>query len=236
MEQDIAEVLSYEIKKELADRYFGFRKQIEEDKECLCRDVRHCALTREQKIALDLARIYILLRDEDLIRQFLSLTGLKEEIYYDPYLVESSTIRKRVFEGVRPRGLTRRGRFINLVLDSYQTLEDHVEGYREQFGQLSDEIETIKEEIALFYRKNNLGSIMDLLRNLDSCSDATSGSLHQGCAAESYEEKLRIEPPAPLEQQLPIIPPIAPFTQIRTPLKKLARQAYEQRPGERQAG
>ena len=35
MEHDIAKVLSYEIKKELADRYFGFRKIIEDDKEDL---------------------------------------------------------------------------------------------------------------------------------------------------------------------------------------------------------
>ncbi|MEJ2032681.1 MAG: hypothetical protein P8Y63_06520 [Deltaproteobacteria bacterium] len=237
MEPDIAKVLSYEIKKELADRYFGFRKLIEEDKESWARDVQHCAVTLEQKIGLDLVRIYILLHDEKLIRQFLSLTGLEEKIYYDPYLMESPTIRMRVFEGIRSHGLTRRRRFINLVLDSYRTLERHVAGYQEQFGRLSEEIETIREEISIFYRKNNLGSIMNLLRNLDSCSVPGGGDLHggNGPADSNYEEKLRIEPPPPLEQQLPIIPPLVPFAQIRKPLTKLARQAYEQQK-EGQAG
>ena len=85
MEPDISKVLSYEIKKELADRYFGFRKLIEEDKQAFHREVRHCALTLEQKIGLDLALLYILLHDEDLIQRFLERTGLEEKIFYDPY-------------------------------------------------------------------------------------------------------------------------------------------------------
>ncbi|MDA8165087.1 MAG: hypothetical protein M0017_08660 [Desulfobacteraceae bacterium] len=223
MEPDIAKVLGYEIKKELADRYFGFRKLIEEDKESFAQEV-HRAMTAEQKIGLDLARIYILLRDEGLIRRFLDLTGLEEEIFYDRYLVESPTIRERVFEGVRPHGLTRRRRFLNLVLDGYRTLEGHVGGYREQFGHLSAELETIKEEISLFYRKNNLGSIMNLLRNLDA--PASGNDFYGGGPSGDYEEKLRIEPPAPLEQQLPIIPPLVPFARLRRSLKKLAASAY----------
>jgi hypothetical protein len=225
MEPDIAKVLSYEIKKELADRYFGFRKLIEDDKESFAREVRHCTVTLEQKIGLDLARIYILLHDEELIRRFLVLTGLEEEIFYDPYLLESATIRERVFESTRSHGFTRRGRFVNLVLDGYRTLEWHVAKYREQFGRLSEELQTIQEEITVFYRKNNLGSIMNLLRNLNA--PASGGDFFGGGPSEAHEEKLRIEPPAPLEQQLPILPPLASLAEIRRPLKKLAREAYE---------
>jgi DNA repair exonuclease SbcCD ATPase subunit len=229
MKQDIAKLLGFEIKKELADRYFGYRKLIEEDKETFNREVRNVIITLDQKIGIDLARLYILLHDEDLIHQFLELVGLEEEIYYDPYLLESPTIRERVLKGVETRGFTRYRRFVNLVLGSYRILEHHVERYREQFGRLSEDLETIKEEIRIFYEKNNFGSIMNLMRNLDS-SSAAGGDFYNGAGAgssEEYENKLRVEPPPPLEQQLPIIPPLAPYKDIRRKLRKLAARAYE---------
>lgn len=230
MKSDIDKILGYEIKKELADRYFGFRKLIEQDKETLAREVRNCAITLEQKIGIDLARLYILLQDEKLIHRFLDLAGFKEDIFYDPYLIESSSIRKRVFEGVEPRGFTRRRRFVNLVADSYRMLELHVSRYRERFKELEDELETIKEEIRIFHEKHNIGSIMNLLRNIDSCS--VSGKelytgIGSGAGTEEYERKLKLEPPPPLEQQLSIFPPLVPFERVRSNLKQLANRAYE---------
>jgi DNA repair exonuclease SbcCD ATPase subunit len=229
MKPDIAKLLGYEIKKELADRYFGYRKLIEEDKETFEREVRYCAITLEQKIGIDLARLYILLHDENLIHQFLKLTGLEEEIFYDPYLLESPTIRERVLKNIETHGFTRHRRFVNLVLTSYRTLEWHVEKYREQFGRLSEDLETIKEEIRIFYERNNLGNIMNLLRNIDSCAVTGSDFYNDAKAGstEAYDKKMQLEPPPPLEQQLPIIPPLAPYDKIRKDLKKLAARAYE---------
>ena len=106
METDITKFLSYEIKKELAERYFGFRKLIEEDKDTLEKDLRHSKQTIGNRIVLDLSRLYILLRDESLIDQFLTLTGLGEKFFYDPYILTSPTIRARVFSGVKAKGLT----------------------------------------------------------------------------------------------------------------------------------
>jgi len=232
METDIAKVLAYEIKKELADRYFGFRKVIEENKEALDRQIREQTFTAEQQICLDLVRIYILLRDEDLIREFLSLAGLKEKIFFDPYLLESPTIRKRVFAGVRAHGFTMRARFKNLVLNSYETLVHHVAVYRERFGDLIEERETIEEEINLFYRKHDLGNIMTFLRTLDGNPSLGGSSLDGGLGVSSagaLEEKMRVHPPDPIEKSLPIVPPLLPLRRIRRPLKNLSYEAYRRR-------
>jgi len=228
MEADIAKVLAYEIKKELADRYFGFRKLIEEDKSALDRSIRQYSITIEQKIGLDLSRIYILLGDEELIREFLDMTGLEEQFFYDPYILESPTIRKRVFEGVRVRGITRARRFRNLILDAYEALAGHIQEYREKFEEMLESEELIKEEIKLFYQKNDLGDIMGFLRGLDSSPSFGSG-LDAGPGMVSpgrLEEKMRVEPPLPIEQVLPVIPPIMPPAKIRKKLKQLADQAF----------
>lgn len=227
MEADISKVLSYEIKKEMAERYFGFRKLIEEDTQDLHRQLQIQSRTNEQEVGHCLARLYILLGDEELIHEFLLLAGLEEQIFYDPYLLESPTLRARALAGIRARGFTRAGRFKNLVLDSYELLVEKVEKYRERFDELEESLETIKEEIQLFYRKNDLGSIMHFFRSMDD--HANEGPLYSDMrsgATEQLEKSLRIAPPSPIEQSLPVIPPLMPLRSVRKPLKRLAERAY----------
>lgn len=228
MINDISNFLTFEIKKELADRYFGFRKLIEEDKEALTQKIKHHAVTIEQKICLDLVRIYIMLKSEELIREFLIVTGLEEEIFFDPYLLQSPTIRQRVFHEIKLKGLTRSGRFKKLFLDCYELLERDVEVYRQKFSELLEEAGVINEEIKLFYQKNDLSSILGFLRSLEAPSFISADVVPQ----EGYENdarlenKMRVTPPAPVESLLTFIPPIVPLPRIRDQLKLLAERAY----------
>ncbi len=227
MAQDISDFLSFEIKKELADRYFGFRRLIEEDKEAFAAKVREQEISVGQRICRDLVRIYILLQDEELIREFLGITGLDEKLFFDPYFLESATIRQRVFKGVRPRGLTSAGKFKNLLLDCYEELEAHVSQYRERFSKLLEERRVISEEIRLFYKKNDIGGIMDFLRRLDA--PAATGPMDLGGAVggeDHFSRKMRLEPPPPVESLLTIIPPVPSLPRIRHLLKSLADKAY----------
>jgi hypothetical protein len=228
MESDITKFLSYEIKKELADRYFGFRKLIEQDKGDLEKDLRHSSQTIGNRIVLDLSRLYILLQDESLIGQFLALTGLGEKFFYDPYILTSPTIRARVFSGVRAKGLTASGRFKNLLMCLYEALIHDVEEYRERLTELIDSQQTIEEEIKLFYQRNDISSIMGFLRNIDG-DTGTQGSLQGGINngfSESLENKMRVLPPAEVIDELPVLPPLTPLPQIKKELKKLAEQAF----------
>jgi len=226
MDADIAKVLSYEIRKEVAERYFGFRKLIEEDSQDLQRQVRLQSRTAEQAVGHALVRIYILLGDEGLIHDFLQLVGLEEKIFYDPYLLESPTLRARALEGMRGRGFTRAGRFKNLLLDSYQLLEESVEVYRQRFGEIEESLETIKEEIKIFYRKNDLGNIMHFFRSMDGGDDSSLYGEIQSGGSDKLEATMRISPPSPIEQSLPIIPPLMPLSSVKKQLKLLAERAF----------
>lgn len=227
MPKSIPDHLSFEIKKEIADRYFGFRKLIEEDKLDLDQKIKQYSFILEKRISFDLIRIYILLNDEELIHAFLSLTGLEEELFYDPYLTQSPTIKARVLEGVHLKGLTKAGRFKKLVFDCYERLVDHVDLYREKIEELKDLHDNINEEIKIFYKKNDLGTIMGFLRSLGDAtvSGGMEGGMEVGVAG-SLDKKMRIEPHLPIEYYLPIIPPLAPLGAIRSELKKLINRAY----------
>lgn len=229
MQPNIADAITYEIKQDIANRYFGFRKLIEEDKLALAEKIRQYTFILEKRISFDLIRIYILLRDEALIQGFMALANLPENIFYDPYLTQSETIRKRVFEGVQFRGLTKKACFSNAIIDCYERLIDHVGQYREQFAELVSTQEMISAEIDLFYKKNDLGSILGFLRSL---GDSPHGTLMQGGMepqlAMDLEQKLRITPPEPIPQLLPVIPPLTPLAAIRRQLKAIISQAFSQ--------
>ncbi len=231
MTYDIDKMLSIEVKKEIADRYFGFRKLIEDDTRNYDDQVAVSFRRLEQKIGFDLVRLYILLNDERLIHDFFQATGLEEQLFFDTYLAESPTIRKRVFAGRPVHGLTQKSRFRNMGMDTYQELVENIEEYRENYAQLRSEQETIAEEIKLFYRKNDLGTIMGFLRGLDGPSSHKAGTMEGGLnpnTGDSLDKKMKVAPPPPLDDILPDIPQIPPLDELKTVFKVILDKAYIQ--------
>lgn len=227
MQPSITDVIAFEVKKEIADRYFGFRKLIEDDKLELSEKIKQHSFILEKRISFDLLRLYFLLKNEPLIQEFHTLSGMDKDLFYDPQLTESDTVLHRVFEGVRFRGLTRAGRFKNFGLECYDRLVINIDHYGEKINELRNFQETISEQIKLFYKKNDLCVIMGFLRSLGSeelCS-GLDGGMEVGMAAR-FEEKMRIVPPFPIEQQLPVIAPLAPLKLVQQDMKKLIKEAY----------
>jgi hypothetical protein len=145
-------------------------------------------------------------------------------------MVTSPTIRARVVAGIRVRGLTRAGRFTKLFLGCYELLVAHVDLYREKYGELLENRAMISEEIKVFYRKNDLDSILGFLRGLDDPQDERlAGPVATG-GGEHLLKKMAVQPPEPLENYLPVIPPLVPMPRIRGELKKLAQQALKGHP------
>lgn len=228
MNEDINDLLALEVKKEMADRYFGFRKLIEEDIREYDSQVLTSFLRLEQQIGFDLVRLYILLKDENLIHEFFQLAGLDQLIFYDPYLAESPTLRRKVFAGQRLRGLTRRGRFRNMLFATYQTLCDDINHYRQNLHQLTSERENIAEEIRQFYHRHNLGVMMDFLRSLDSTGAGASdmaGGLVQA-TGDDLDRKMQVQPPPPVEELLPVLPQVIPLADLRSRFREIAHRAF----------
>ena len=229
MTPNFEDIMAVELKKEIAERYFGFRKMIEEDELDLMQKMKYQISILEKRISFELIRIYILLKDEGLIQNFMELTGWEERLFYDPYITESETIRKKVFKGIKVRGLTKGGRFKNLVFDSYERLVEHVEHYRGDFEEIETTRETINEEIKLFYRKNDIGNIMGFLRSMDSIggNEDTMGITPAVGSTSTLENKMRIQESPPIDPELINIPPLIPLSNISKDLKKLADKAFK---------
>ncbi len=229
MTPNFEDIMAVELKKEIAERYFGFRKMIEEDELDLMQKMKYQISILEKRISFELIRIYVLLKDEELIQHFMELTGWEERLFYDPYITESETIRKKVFKGIKVRGLTKGGRFKNLVFDSYERLVEHVEHYRGDFEEIETTRETINEEIKLFYRKNDIGNIMGFLRSMDSIggNEDTMGITPAVGSTSTLENKMRIQEPPPIDPELIDVPPLIPLPNISRDLKKLTDKAFK---------
>ena len=228
MKPNVEDILAVELKREIAERYFGFRKMIEEDTLDLTEKIKYQLSILEKRISYELVRIYILLKDEDLIHHFMELTGWDEKLFYDPYITESPTIRKKVFKGIKIRGLTKAGRFKNLIFDAYDRLADHVEHYRENLEDIESSRETINAEIDLFYRKNDIGNIMGFLRAMDGEGSETSMGVNPDAGSvETFEHKMRLEKPPPIDPELITIPSLVPLSNISKEIKKLVDKAYK---------
>ena len=231
---DMEEILSLEIKKEIADRYFGFRKMIEDDSQQYNGHIRDAYRQLEDGVGFDLIRLYILLGRESLIHDFFRLTGLRDQVFLDPYLLRSPTIRQRLFKGLFVHGFTRRSRFHHLFVDTYNRLRDGVADYNATLKRLVDEGKAIADEIERFHRKNDLGTMMGFLRRLDNGSHQEEGPMAGTVSPlrdDYLEEKMRLAAPTGAERLLPAFPFLPDVRSCRSALRDLIDTAFDTQGG-----
>ncbi len=231
--EDLCTLLTFEVKKEIADRYFGFRKIIEEDTQLYKQKIIALSLDLEDSIGTDLVRIYTLLQDDDLISRFFKVSGLSERLFFDCSINKCRTLRENIFRGRKIRGLTRWSCFKNMFFDSYALLHDHIIDYRSALCRLTEDHDTLREQINLFYRKNDISGIMQFLRGLDRASAGDSGLLETAqepnpCCR--LDDKLRLHPPDPVDELLPVIPEIPPLQEVRAALKEILLLSWSRQP------
>ena len=229
IDQDISKVLTYQIKREIAENYFGFRKLIEEDKAALLQRITDQARILERIRDQDLARICLLLKDDYLITSFQNLTGLSQKILTLPPRQDDNALRSLLQGEFEVWGFSMASRFRKLVYKCYEALYHSGEKYRQGYTGLMEERELINEEIRLFTQRHDLGEIMGFLHSMETVDhpcDSIAGSIEQG-VFEDLEKKMRIDPLPSLEKYLPFLPSLSPPEMIHKMLNRLADQALK---------
>lgn len=229
--EDISTILAFEVKKELAGRYFGFRKIIEDDTTTYQQQILALSLKFENKIGKNLIEIYTLLQSETLIKQFLDSCKFKDSLFFNNFVHLSLGEKQKIFACRDIHGFTRKRRIRNALLDTYQTLSLHVTDYNISINNLCSKHDTIREQINIFYEKNDLSGIMQFLGNLDANPTQASSTMAVHTQPKPYngmEEKMRIRPPTHVKEMLPELPAIPAFKFIKKKLIKLANLSYKQ--------
>jgi len=225
---DLTKALAYEIKKDIANRYFGFRKRIETDSKQYLKSLEEADKQNLTGVKTDLQRMQCLLAKEDLFRSFLTYTGLPDSIAEGSGPPEGCQWRP-LFADLRGEGFTRWRRYRNLVYKVYSSLADNIDHYREIFTRLSEEHEDICGEIDRFSRKNDLSGILNFLREIDHPDDPNSAILRaEGAVFSSgnMEQDLRIAPPPPVNTAMHSLPQLPSLATAKPALKSLAGRAF----------
>lgn len=227
MEQDIGKALTYQIKREIAERYFSYRKIIEEDKQALEAMINDLRFLYEQKIGKDLARIYVLLKDPELIKEFMNILDWEDLPFFDPYTAEHESTRKeQVFKDIKPHGWLAHSKFNNLLLESYKRLYLDTLNYREKLDEVKEEAQVIEEEINQFKEKFSIEEIINFLKTLDRRDDLVSvlGENLPLCSGGGSYSNLELGPVDDVEKLLPKVPELPQPNNIKNNLKALSHK------------
>jgi hypothetical protein len=227
--ENIENILTLEVKNELAKRYFGFRKIIEDDTAAYFENIRKTSLQLEETVGYDLVRIYSILNQQNLLQKFYKLTGIPENLFTAAH-INSTPAKDDIISQQKFRGFTRKGCLQNLFFDAYNSLFQDILIYRETFSRLVLDHETISEQIRLFYRKNDIHTIFQFLRSLDNTPMHDGPPAFNPDSEANMNAKLRIDPPPPVNDLLPEVNAIPTAKKIRKELKELVTEACLRQP------
>ncbi len=223
---DFANAISYELKKEIADRYFGFRFQIETESKKYSTQVEFLRAEFDNTVRREVQKLETILHEQDTILAFSLLVGLphNDDIFnslvrYGPTLSENNFLKNCSFHG-----WTRKSRYKNLVYDTYSSLEKQIGNYMKKYNLLIEEHKDLGERVTTFSRNNDLSLILSLLQRIDCADHPTPNMLYSNPSPNIQNKSHRgmdIHLPDSVEKKLPALTSIPPLKIIRKQLNKL---------------
>ncbi len=227
--EDFANAIAYEVKLEIANRYFGFRTRIESQSKEYLEKLQVASRELEAAIQLDLCRMQFLLQEPRLFCSFITLAGLPRDYALKAGHRQSSLKGQELFMTMRGEGFTRWRRFRGLSIIVYQSLSEIIATYYDTYLQLKEEHSEICMEINKFQRQNDLSDILSFLRNLDSPDTERRKFLHSNSIlqpTEGLEQDLRIAQPPPVTETMILLTPLVPLKQIKGQFTEILKQAF----------
>ncbi len=231
MADDISAALIYQVKKEIAERYFGARKAIEEAKTALQEHIQVHRDTVGKTVYEDFWQIYQLLQTEALVKEFWEVVGLRTRPFYDRFLEECHGIKPRLLAGKKAHGLTEKAKHRNLFLECYRQLIDDLKPYRKGYQELMEECLLINEEIAQLQANYRLSEILTFVRKIEDVDYLTGlqGQAILPAQRQDLEEKLAITKLDCLGKDVVEIPSLPSLKRVGGNLKQLTGSAYTAR-------
>ena len=227
--EDFANAIVYEVKQEIADRYFGFRTRIENQSQIYLAKLTETGRAVEAEIRLDLCRMRFLLKEPRLFCLFLDMANLPRDYVLNLANQQATPKGLELFATMRGRGFTRWRRFYALAKSIYNSLAKNIVVYHETYLQLQEEHADICMEIEKFQHQNDLSDILCFLRNFDSPDSERMKFLHSNAtllSCQTLEQDLRITPPPPVTEVIKLLNPLPPIRQIKAQLTDLLREAF----------
>lgn len=227
--EELSEGLSQEIKKELAQAYFANKVALEKAWEDFLKELNKELTKKEENLILNTCRFVFMLKDEDLINEFETITRFPLKLCYSPEILESSNLKRKIFSEIKsvPFGLTSKSRFVKLFLKIYENLYKAYQVYINTLRDLEKKYQVLKEETEKFYKRYDVSSILGFFERLEEGTQELTVPEAKDELYKSLSEKLKIKISKPPSELFEIYnPPVEP-SKIRYSLSQLAKKAFE---------
>ncbi|BAU22832.1 hypothetical protein THC_0437 [Caldimicrobium thiodismutans] len=226
--EDIAEALTGEVKREIAENYFTEKLALEKAWTDFEEEVKAFS-KKEEALILNVCRLVIMLEKDELIQEFEKLTQFPLKSCYYPEVLKSSNIRRRLFQrlGTLPFGLTSKSRFTKLFLKLYEDLFKTYKEYIKNLKDLDEEYLTLKEETQAFYKRFDLPSILNFFSRLTEGTSEIATPQEREKTYEELVKSLKISIPEAPSKKYELYPEPRNPGEITSDLIKLAKKAFE---------
>lgn len=163
MEDDLVLGLTRQVKEEVIENYVLERRLIELQVEYVKKKAEESSAYAES-VGKRLTRLSFLMIRQELKLRLQEVLGLQKDCYWTSFITERYSRQMPLIE---VRGLTWKGRFRKLIVESYLRFSSWMKEYRAQYEELIAECTAVNSNIDSFQKNFDLLSILNFLRNLD---------------------------------------------------------------------
>ena len=224
---DIAAALAYQVKKEIAENYFGTRRELEEEREGLIRQANTIQKAWVQEVQALLVLIGELLLDPETVKSFPALLG-QERLPLEVPERPDRTFCKAVEACPLSFALTSQAKYQALIAQLYGLAWERSQSVLEKVRALEQKVRLHNEDLAKFSLSYSLQEILSFIKAIEG-SSALKGVLGENTdprAVPELEKKLMLKSLDPSGLGLTEIKPLPKLSQIRESLRRLVKQAF----------
>ncbi|MCX8041160.1 MAG: hypothetical protein N3A56_01545 [Thermodesulfobacteriaceae bacterium] len=226
--ENLAESLSVEIKREIAENYFNEKNYLEEEWEHYQKDLFKKLQKQEERVILNGCRMLILLGEKELWDEFEKITGFSLKNFYDSQILKSYGIKKSLFKKLKaPFGFSSKNKFVKLFINIYRDLETAIRDFLKELNEIKKYYERLKGETQAFYQRFDLSAILGFFRRLEGGSFNIGPIEPMEKTYETLAETLKIKIPPSPEEMVEKVKPIPPFSEVSSEIIRLAKKAFE---------
>ena len=226
---DISAALAYQVKKEIAENYFGSRKALEEERDDLLRQEKLLKKAWEQEVLPILISLYLLFIREEEGRAFLDLIKRKDLIESIKHNLKDRGINFVPQTCSLPFTLTSKGKYKKLIFTLYQLASANGETLGDEFQALQKKMSLFNEELNNFTTRYNLSDILSLIHSFENRDDLKGvlGENTDPRAIPLLEEKLMLRPIEISREGEEFLRPLPPIKEIQKPLNLLIDLTFQ---------
>ena len=226
---DISAALAYQVKKEIAENYFGSRKALEEEREDLLRQEKKLQEAWSRNVLPNLVRIGQSLVGEEERQAFLRLIQREDlQAIIQQELKASGDVSLTV-ECNLPFALTAKGKYKKMIYSLYQSAKAQGDELWNEFRSWQKKVSLFNEDLIKFTTCYNLSDILSLIHSFENRDDV-KGILGENTDPRTVpllEEKLILRPINPGGEGEALGRPLPPLKEIQKALDLLLGLTFQ---------